>query len=561
VIIDTNIAKVLIDDNVLTGEQLQKVLNEHYKTKENLTRIIERLGFSTEEEIIKVISNHYEIPYEEINEDYVNREVIELIKPDLARKFKTIPLNLIANQLTVAMSDPLNLIALDTLSFTSGKKIKPIICPEDTIDKLIDTFFGPAKEVEQESRTESFYYSVYEEESEAVEVDANAAPVIRVVNILLIQAVKSRASDIHIEGGKSEVMVRFRVDGLLRKIKALPKKIQPALIARIKVMAGLDIAERIKPQDGRFFIRMNTGREVDFRVSTYSTVFGESSVLRIMDQSKSQVTAERLGMTELELSHTRDAFGESSGLILICGPTGSGKTTTMYAVLNEINTIDRKIITIEDPVEYRIPLANQISINVKRGLTYPTILRSALRQDPDVLLIGEIRDGETAQIAARAAATGHLVISTLHVTSPAKAFGRLNDLGVEDFYIADTISLIIGQRIIRRLCEKCREAYHPSIDELLKLGIREQNDGIVFARPVGCPACDNTGYHGMTGIYEVLRVNSDISDFIRERRSAQEIRSEAKRLGMTTMWENAIEKIQQGAIYFEDVLRSIPRDY
>jgi type IV pilus assembly protein PilB len=560
VILDRNVAKVLIDDNVLTGEQLQKVLDEHYKTKENLTRIIERFEFSTEEELVKVISSHYEIPYEEINEDYVDREVIALIKPDLARRFRTIPLNLIANQLTVAMSDPLNLIALDTLSFTSGKKIKPIVCPEATIDKLIDHFFGSAKEVEQKSRTESFYYSVYEEEAEAVEADANAAPVIRVVNILLVQAVKSRASDIHIEGGKGEVLVRFRMDGLLRKIKSFPKKIQPALIARIKVMAGLDIAERVKPQDGRFFIRMNNGKEVDFRVSTYSTVFGESSVLRILDQEKSQVTSDKLGMTDAELKHTRDVFGSSSGLILICGPTGSGKTTTMYAILNDINTIDRKIITIEDPVEYRIPLANQISVNVKRGLTYPIILRSALRQDPDVLLVGEIRDGETAQIAAQAAATGHLVVSTLHVTAPAKAFGRLNDLGVEDFYIADAVSLVIGQRIARTLCDSCKETYKPSLDELLKLGIREQTDDITFARPVGCPSCDNTGFRGMTGVYEVLSVNNDIRDFVRERRSPQEIRDEAKRLGMTTMWENALDKLKQGKLFFKDVLRMIPRD-
>lgn len=559
-IIDKNIAKVLIEDGVLTREQLHKVLEEHHKTKENLTAIIERLGYSTEDEIIKVISKHYEIPYEEINEEYIDKDVITMIKPELARKFKTIPLNLIANQLTVAMSDPLNLIALDTLSFTSGKKIKPIVCRENTIERLIDHFFGPQKEAAQESQKESFYYSVFEEDQETIEVDVNAAPVIRIVNILLIQAVKSGASDIHVEGGKGEVLVRFRIDGVLHKIKSLPKKVQPALIARIKVMAGLDIAERVKPQDGRFFIRMNSGQEVDFRVSTYSTIFGESSVLRIMDQSKASVSAMDLGMSEQELSFVKKALDSHAGMILVCGPTGSGKTTTMYAVLNEINTMDRKIITIEDPVEYRIPLANQISVNTKRGLTYPTVLRSALRQDPDVLLVGEIRDSETAQISNQAALTGHLVISTLHVTSPEKAFGRMSDLGVEDFYIADTISLVIGQRIVRMLCDACKEPYTPTIDELVALGIRDTSEGVTFARPVGCGACDQTGFRGMTGVFEVLFVNSDLRDYIREKRSPEEIKDEARRHGMDTMWENALEKVKQGAISSEDIVRIIPRE-
>ena len=559
-IIDKNIAKVLIEDDVLTREQLHKVLEEHYRTKENLTGIIERLGFSTEDEIVKVISKHYEIPYEEINEEYIDRDVITLIKPELARKFKTIPINLIANQLTVAMSDPLNLIALDTLSFTSGKKIKPIVCRENTIERLIDHFFGSQEDVARESQKESFYYSVFEEDPESIEVDANAAPVVRIVNIVLVQAVKSGASDIHIEGGKGEVLIRFRVDGVLQKIKSLPKKVQPALIARIKVMAGLDIAERVKPQDGRFFIRMNSGKEVDFRVSTYNTIFGESSVLRIMDQSRASVTAMDLGMSDQELLLVKKALDSNAGMILVCGPTGSGKTTTMYAVLNEINTMDRKIITIEDPVEYRIPLANQISINTKRGLTYPTVLRSALRQDPDVLLVGEIRDSETAQISNQAALTGHLVISTLHVTSPGKAFGRLSDLGVEDFYIADTITLVIGQRIVRKLCDSCKESYHPTTDDLLFLGIRDNSENMTFSKPVGCGVCDQTGFKGMTGVFEVFFVNSDLRDFIREKMSPGEIKEEARRHGMTTMWENAVEKVKQGEIFFEDIARIIPRD-
>lgn len=561
-IIDRNIEGVLIQEGTLTKDQLGRALAEHKRTRENLTNIIERLGFSTEDEMIKSISKHYEIPYEEITEEYVKPEVIGMIKPELARKFKTIPINLIANQLTVAMSDPLNLMALDTFSFASGKKIKPIICKESTINKLIDHFFGKEKEVYdaiEDSVDEGFYYYSSEEKSEQVEVDANAAPVIRLVNIIVSKAIKMRASDIHIEGNKKNVVVRFRIDGVLREMNSLPKKMQPSLIARIKVMSRIDIAERVRPQDGRFFITMNDGKEVDFRVSTYSTIYGESAVIRLLDQTKSEVKLSNLGLSRKEMEGILTVSNRNSGMVIVCGPTGSGKTTTLYAVLNEINTVEKKIITIEDPVEYRLAMINQIPINPRRGLMFDTVLRAALRQDPDIILVGEIRDIETARIAVQASLTGHLLLSTLHTTTPAEAFGRLIEMGIERYYVSDGISMVIGQRLVRTICQDCKEPYRPSMDELLGLGIKGDKEEMAFFRSPGCERCDYVGYRGVTGIFEVIEVNDDLREMISKSRTPNEIKMEARRHGMVTMWENAITKVIEGKITSKDVMMIVPR--
>ncbi len=562
-IIDKNIESVLIQEGVLTREELNRALAEHRRTRENLTTIIERLGFSTEEKMIRCISRHYEIPYEEITEEYVKPEVIELIKPDLARKFKTIPINLIANQLTVAMSDPLNLIALDTFSFASGKKIKPIICKESTINRLIDHFFGKEKEIDialDDSVDEgSFYYSS-EEKSEQIEIDANAAPIVRLVNIIISQAVKMRASDIHLEGNKKSVTVRFRIDGVLREMNTLPKNAQPSLIARIKIMSKIDIGERVKPQDGRFYITMSNGKEVDFRVSTYSTIYGESAVLRLLDQSKSEVKLSTLGLNQREEDSILMVSKEPSGMILVCGPTGSGKTTTLYAILNELNSVEKKIITIEDPVEYRLDMINQVPINPKRGLQFDTVLRAALRQDPDIILVGEIRDSETARIAVQASLTGHLLLTTLHTTSPAEVFGRLIEMGIERYYVSDVISLVIGQRLIRKICQRCKESYIPSMDELLGLGIKGDEREMIFFNSSGCEQCDYVGYKGVVGIYEVIVVNDDLKEMISNNEAPDVIKREARRHGMVTMWENAITKILEGKITSKDVMRIIPRN-
>jgi type IV pilus assembly protein PilB len=562
-IIDKNVAQVLVHEGIVTNEQLDRAFQENKRTGENLSGIIARLGFADEEKIIKAISKHYEIPYEEITAEYIDPKVIQLIKPDIARRFKTIPVNLIANQMTVAMSDPLNLSALDTLSFTLGKKIKPIVCKAETIDKLIDHFFTekePAPTLSDPATGADTYYYTSEEEPERIEIDAEAAPIVRLVNLLISQALKSRASDIHVEGGKKEVIVRFRIDGLLKKINTFPKKVQGSVIARIKVMSGLDIAERVKPQDGRFSIRTATGHEIDFRVSTYTTVTGESAVVRILDQSKSDIHLDQLGFTPEELTSIRQALGRSSGMILVSGPTGSGKTTTLYAMLNEINSIERKIITIEDPVEYRVPLVNQIAVNTRRGLTFPIILRSALRQDPDVILVGEIRDSETAQISMQAALTGHLLFSTVHTTSPAETFGRLGDLGVEKYYISDAMRLVIGQRLVRKLCPDCKQRYVPKTDELLMLGFRGEERDLAFYQPRGCDRCDNTGYRGMIGVFEVIVINEEIKELLEQGVPADKIRHETQRHGTVTMWQNAKSKLSEGLISSRDMVRVVPKE-
>ncbi len=562
-IIDKNVVQVLVKEGIVTEEQLKRAFLENKKTGENLTGIIERLGFADEEKIIKAISKHYEIPYEEITADYIDPKVIQLIKPDLARKFKTIPVNLIANQMTVAMSDPLNISALDTLSFTLGKKIKPIVCKVETINKLIDQFFAekePEPDLSDPRVGAETYYYTSEQEPERIEADANAAPIVRLVNLMITQALKSRASDIHIEGGKKDVIARFRIDGVLRQVNAFPKKIQGSVIARIKVMSNLDIAERIKPQDGRFSIKTATGTEIDFRVSTYSTVTGESAVIRILDQSKSETSIAELGFMPQEMDSIREILTRPSGMILVSGPTGSGKTTTLYAMLNEINTIEKKIITIEDPVEYRLPLVNQTTVNTRRGLTFPIVLRSALRQDPDVILVGEIRDSETALIAVQAAMTGHLLFSTMHTNSPAEVFGRLRDLGVERYYIGDVMRLVIGQRLVRKLCPDCREPYAPKTDELLMLGFRGDERDMTFYLPRGCDRCNNTGYRGVTGIFEIVVVDEDIKELLEQGAATDKIKHEARRHGAVAMWQNAKRKVGEGVISSRDMVRVIPKE-
>jgi type IV pilus assembly protein PilB len=563
-IIDQNIANVLIKEGVISREQLDQTLAEHRKTKENLTKIIGRLGFATDEMIKKTISKYYDVPYQELTKEYVEPNVIKMIKPEIARKFKTIPVNLIANQLTVAMSDPLNLIALDTLSFTVGKKIKPIVCKEETINRLIDHFFGTDEKIEDildEPVGDSLFYYKTEEEPEKIELDPNAAPIIRLINFLLAQAIKMRASDIHFEGQPKLMSVRFRIDGVLKEIRKLPKKLQPSVIARIKVLASLDIAERVRPQDGRFSIKSVQGGEVDFRISTYSTIAGEAAVIRILDQSRSHVKIEDLGLGPEQFSKILPVLQRPSGMILVCGPTGSGKTTTLYAMLNEINTIEKKIITIEDPVEYRLPLINQIPINVRRGLTFPAVLRAALRQDPDIILVGEIRDKETAEISVQAALTGHLLLSTLHTNSPVESFGRLTDMGVERYYVTDVLSMVVGQRLIRRLCKKCREPYQPSVDEVLGLRKLEGGEEITtFFKARGCEECDFTGYKGVVGIYEIIVMNDDIREVLRRDGSIDAVRHEARRQGSVSMWENALTKVNEGLISSQDVIRFVPRE-
>jgi type IV pilus assembly protein PilB len=561
-IIDKNIGKILIKDGLLTLEQLNQALSEHRKTKENLTSIIERLGYSTEEEIIKSISRQYEVPYEEITEDYVKPDVVTLISPELARKFKTIPINLIANQLTVAMSDPLNIMALDTLSFTSGKKIKPIVCKEDTINRLIDYFLGTEDEMKRALESydaDGSHYYITEEETEDIDQEPDAAPIIKLVNTIISRALKMRASDIHIEGGRNNVVIRFRVDGILREIDTLPKKVQPSVIARVKVLASIDIAERVKSQDGRFSLRLPNGKEIDFRVSTYSTVAGESAVIRILDQAKSQVNISHLGLSTHEITAILDMLKKSSGMVLVCGPTGSGKTTTLYAMLNEINTVEKKIITIEDPVEYRLDLVNQIAINPRRGLTFPSVLRSALRQDPDILLVGEVRDVETAEISIQGALTGHLILSTLHTNSAVEAFGRLVDMGIERYYVGDVITMVIAQRLVRRLCPSCKVPYEPSMDELISLTITEKGKDMTFYRAQGCERCDYSGYRGVTGVFEVIFVEDDIKELILQGESVGKIKEEAKRHGAISMWENSVQKIKDGIISLADVVKVVPR--
>ncbi len=396
-----------------------------------------------------------------------------------------------------------------------------------------------------------------EEDSKRLEAISREAPIIQLVNMLIVQGVKDRASDIHIEPNEKGLLIRFRIDGMLHDIRTLPNTIKSAVISRIKILAKMDIAERRLPQDGRFQVKFGT-REVDLRVSTIPTVLGEKAVLRLLDKSKGLIKLEQLGFIPEQLEEFKSIISKSYGIILLTGPTGSGKTTTLYAALNKVNSKDKNIITVEDPVEYKLARVNQIQIKPKINLTFANTLRSILRQDPDIIMVGEIRDSETAQIAVQASLTGHLVFSTLHTNDAASALTRLIDMDIETFLISSSVIGVIAQRLVRVICEKCKEEYIPGEDVLSGLNIKgnSKDDGKVkLYRGTGCPSCKNTGYYGRTSIYELIVLDEEIRSLIISKTSSNVIKDAAIKKGMKTLKDSGLEKVMQGITTIEEVLR------
>jgi type IV pilus assembly protein PilB len=560
-ITNQRIGDILIEQGLITPQQLEEVLKmQSAGNKKRIGEILVELGTISREELFKVLQYVYETEYVDLSNYVIDPEVISLIPEKFALQFRLIPLSINDNELVVAMANPLDVYAIDFVrGHTKIKKIKTMLAAEDDILSAINSYYelGEYKDIIEKLGTEIVFKEEEDEDLQKLEAISKEAPIIQLVNMLIVQGVKDRASDIHIEPNERGLLIRFRIDGMLHDNRILPNKIKAAIISRVKILAKMDIAERRLPQDGRFQVKFGI-KEVDLRVSTIPTVFGEKVVLRILDKSKGLIELKNLGFLAEQLDQFKSMILKSYGIILLTGPTGSGKTTTLYAALNKVNSNEKNIITVEDPVEYKLNRVNQIQILPKIDLTFANALRSILRQDPDVIMIGEIRDTETAQIAVQAALTGHLVFSTLHTNDAASALTRLIDMGIEPFLISSSVIGVIAQRLVRVICEKCKEEYVPSEDIIYGLKIKDRlnhESKIKLYRGKGCSFCKNTGYYGRISIYELIVLDEEIKSLIVTKASSNVINELALKNGMKNLKDSGMEKALQGITTIEEVLR------
>jgi type IV pilus assembly protein PilB len=550
------LGEVLLDEGLITQEQLGTALAEQQRLGRSLGRVLIDLGLIREPDLVSALARKIGLNFVDLTEFHIDPSAASLIPEQVARRYRALPIGYEDSMLVVAMSDPANVFALDDIRTITGKQVKPVVATASDVDQAIRKYGQFDQSVEDISAEAASKAEEKTTELTQVEAAMEEAPIVRLVNLLITQAVTDRASDIHLEPSESDIRIRYRIDGVLHEVMRSPKNIQNALISRLKVMADINIAERRVPQDGRVGLVVG-GRAVDLRVATLPTVYGEKVVLRILDKTSVLLRLEDLGFLEGPYARFEGAFRKPYGTILATGPTGSGKSTSLYATLNIINTPDRNIITIEDPVEYRLPGVNQIQVNVKAGLTFASALRSILRADPDIILVGEIRDRETALIAMEAALTGHLVLSTLHTNDAASAVTRLIEMGVEAYLVASALDCVVAQRLARKLCERCREEYEPTEAELEGAGVPPDSGIERLFRPVGCPACGKTGFRGRVGLYEVMLVSEEIEKLTVERISSEEIKKVAVEQGMITLRHDGLEKVRMGLTSLDEVFRVV----
>jgi type IV pilus assembly protein PilB len=542
------IGDVMLTRGLISQQQLDTALKEQEATGKRLGEILVGRGWISSTDLVEVISERLGLPKITIKGLAADPEVVNIIPLPTAKKHRVVPLFKIGNRLTVAMADPLDMVAIDEVRYRTGLMVNRAVATPEDIDAAITQFYTVADSVER---------AIHDVPAGAVTA-AEDAPVVRLVDVLLSEAVKQRASDLHIEPDDGVLRVRFRVDGVLREEAQPPVHLHPAIVSRIKVMAGMDVSEKRIPQDGRFAMHAPQG-PVDMRVSTIPTIHGEKAVVRLLSRQTGGMTLAQLGLSSGHEELLRTQLHATEGMILICGPTSSGKTTTLYAALQEITSPEKNIVTVEDPVEYALTTVNQVQVNEKAGLTFPLCLRAFLRQNPDVIMVGEVRDAPTAQIAVRAAMTGHLVLSTIHTIDAAAAAHRLVDIGVEPFLVATALRAVVAQRLVRRLCNDCATAVTPTPAVAEQLGYDLFGTQGQWRRAVGCRMCRGTGYTGQIGVFEMFAVNESLRQMIAEGHSAAAIRDQLRESGFETMRDQARRLVAEGVTTAEEVLRVIPR--
>ena len=563
------LGELLVRNSAISNQQLAKALEDQKASGGRLGESLIKLGFIKEIDLVSFLSKQYGMPSVNLTEIVILPEVIKIIPTDVAIKYQVIPVSLRDSTLIVAMVDPSNIFAIDDIKFLTGYRIEALVAPESSMKQALDMHYGTTKGLDtllEGMVTEGVEY-IGEEETVNISNLKEAsedAPVIKLVNAILTDAIKKRASDIHVEPYEKSFRVRFRMDGTLYEMMKPPLKMKNAMISRLKIMARLDIAERRLPQDGRIKLKMGKDTEMDFRVSVLPTLFGEKVVLRLLDKSNLQLDMTKLGFMDQQLGHFREAIYRPFGIVLVTGPTGSGKTTTLYSALSELNKTTENISTAEDPVEFNLAGINQVQIHEEIGLTFANALRSFLRQDPDIILVGEIRDFETAEIAIKAALTGHLVLSTLHTNDAPSTVNRLLNMGIEPFLVSSATNLILAQRLVRKICQECKEPVTISAESFAKLGIQpeeyEQYKDITFYKGKGCDICNNTGYKGRLALYEVMPISEPIKELILQGASAIDIKREAIHQGLQTLRRSGISKLLGGVTSLEEVLKTTVRD-
>ncbi len=552
---------MLVKATLITKDQLQKALQQQESSGGRIGSNLVKLGFISEDDITSFLSRQYGVPSINLSHFEIDANVIKLIPSEIAQKHQVIPINRTGNVLTVAMADPSNIFAIDDIKFMTGFKVEPVVAAETSIKNAINKHYDSSGMVEDIMKNfDDANIEALREGDDGINVAelgqaAEDAPVVKLVNLILTDAIKKGASDIHIEPYEKSFRVRYRIDGVLYEVMQPPTRMKAAITSRVKIMAQLDIAERRLPQDGRIKIKIG-GREMDYRVSTLPTLFGEKVVLRLLDKGNLQLDMTKLGFEPQALTDFESGILMPYGMVLVTGPTGSGKTTTLYSALNRLNTTETNIMTAEDPVEFNLVGINQVQMKAEIGLNFAAALRSFLRQDPDIIMVGEIRDYETAEIAIKAALTGHLVLSTLHTNDAPSTISRLLNMGVEPFLVAASTNVIVAQRLARRVCQQCKEPAPVPPQVLVNLGFSpEEAKTVVPVKGKGCMACSETGYKGRVALYECLVIRENIKEAILQGASVIELRDIGRKNGMKTLREAGLQKLREGMTSLEEIMR------
>mgnify|MGYP005813574371 CR=1 FL=1 len=561
---------LLVKEKVITGDQLKAALAEQKKNGSRLGSVLVKLGFVSDEDVTNFLSRQYGVPAINLSYFDIDPAVVKLIPPETARRYQILPLSRVGASLTIAMVDPTNVFAMDDIKFMTGFNIEPVVASEAAILEGIDKAYGNSHDEDLEKVMQDIGAAdeadIELQGGEEAELDASdlekaaeEAPIVKLVNLILTDAVKRNASDIHIEPYEKEYRVRFRMDGILQTMMTPPLKLKDAIISRVKIMSKLDISEKRLPQDGRIMLRVNIAgkrKTLDYRVSTLPTIWGEKIVLRLLDKDNLRLDMTQLGFEPESLAKFERAILKPYGMVLVTGPTGSGKTNTLYSSIARLNTPETNIMTAEDPVEFQIAGVNQVQMKEQIGLNFAAALRSFLRQDPNIILVGEIRDFETAEIAIKAALTGHLVLSTLHTNGAPETISRLMNMGIEPFLVATSVHMIVAQRLIRRICKECTEVVEVPYQTLLDAGFTaSEAKSAKIRKGRGCGICNNTGYKGRTGLYEVMEIDDDIRELVLVGASAVELKKKAIEHGMITLRRSGLVKVLDGLTTLEEVAR------